>query len=1495
MKKIILILLFATGSFAAGYNGVIYTWGYADVINEVMLAIKGIVTGIDNLAKAAMALAFFIFAIKKATDNRVNPVYEFGKLLFLFAGVSYFFLQAPDDDKHRFVIEDKVTGEVYTVSQIPLGIGLTYSLLSTLEDGIANAMEIHFSTPLSINYRNAGFGYPLTTQLNTNSIDFPDAYFKRTYFDYISNCVLYDIESGALNVNDIVTANNILNAITSNSSRLTNKYTPANPNGETIQCSEASNYIKDQVDSQMDSLINLAAAINGETTTLYQDRASYISELYFGANQNAREYLQQNVLIKLTNQGFVNSAKASGLDPNALAWGTTMAELQTKSQFTMAGLLAKDYLPKMKAVLVSVIIGLSWLIAILAIAFGELTHIKMFFTLMLWLVLWTPILVILNFIGDIYISNIFTETANQTGQYFTMQMKPMIDSKTSNVVAWLGYLSWLTPLLAYSLAKASEHGFVQLASSLGASIQGGTNTGGRNLAEKMTTATQPAIRVGNDVYGDLGGHISQNTQGANHGMYGDHTYSITKHTDKNTGITTSNIEMDHGLTKMQVASNKIVGFDSPGSMAYAQNISNTASNEYSKAQTNLKNAQTELSNSISNSIDTINSNESAFQDMISKGVAQSDIKNISKAESEAFNKTFEHSEGFGESFQNMKKIAANGSGFITAKVVSGGVEYTAFDANGKKYSWTDTSKEAEQHLAEFKETLQHQFTENEEYRKSLANVTKHIDSEKASQLETASKKYTESLTEAESAAQKLSFAQNTQKMLTSDAGAAFLNNWIKGDPNLRKMPIEKAAIEAAGRWEDLLAKGDFEKLNELYKKYGAGNIDTLSENVDVSGIEKMKSAMHTPKNISVVDTSKLYDDDQKLGEQKDKMLQNYNNTKNTLQSDNSEIGEKVQKSVNNGKAWGEQGLFNRFWEDNKDEIVTGAVALGLGLGATSKAAKDIAGKVLDKFKNAKNIDELEEIMQKTDQLEDAIKKNSPETKKLMEELGLRDAFEKGGGVFNKDGSIDQVRTKLNEELRDFAKLTAKTEDIADNIKPNSYKTEESFFDNVKKGVNELLDDAWKAVKDPKVIMSGAAEIAKAGAVGVVLEEAFFMETAASGQFIPSQEMEKGYVPVNKFTFVDSAGYPTKEAQAYEDFVKNNNIDLSKQQVYAHYKDGGMFGNDTVEFRVGEKVQKSVNNGKAWGEQGLFNRFWEDNKDEIVTGAVALGLGLGATSKAAKDIAGKVLDKFKNAKNIDELEEIMQKTDQLEDAIKKNSPETKKLMEELGLRDAFEKGGGVFNKDGSIDQVRTKLNEELRDFAKLTAKTEDIADNIKPNSYKTEESFFDNVKKGVNELLDDAWKAVKDPKVIMSGAAEIAKAGAVGVVLEEAFFMETAASGQFIPSQEMEKGYVPVNKFTFVDSAGYPTKEAQAYEDFVKNNNIDLSKQQVYAHYKDGGMFGNDTVEFRVGEKVQENGFSLIDKNDILGKQISDLKIQIKQLQNNPSNAIPVSKEKDEVL
>lgn len=138
-----------------------------------------------------------------------------------------------------------------------------------------------------------------------------------------------------------------------------------------------------------------------------------------------------------------------------------------------------------------IVVSVSWLMAIISIMFGSYTHIKMFFTLCLSMVLWTPILSIINFLNDLNIQKTF-ELINANDATLTYaNYKDVIQKVTANS-NFISYLIMLTPMLAYALAKGSEMGFVSIASSLSQQLAGGARAAG-GFATQQALSTSTAI------------------------------------------------------------------------------------------------------------------------------------------------------------------------------------------------------------------------------------------------------------------------------------------------------------------------------------------------------------------------------------------------------------------------------------------------------------------------------------------------------------------------------------------------------------------------------------------------------------------------------------------------------------------------------------------------------------------------------------------------------------------------------------------------------------------------------------------------------------------------------------------------------------------------------------------------------------------------------------------------------------------------------------------
>ncbi|EAC2042739.1 conjugal transfer protein TraG, partial [Campylobacter jejuni] len=155
------------------------------------------------------------------------------------------------------------------------------------------------------------------------------------------------------------------------------------------------------------------------------------------------------------------------------------------------GHLAQTYLPLAKAYLTAIIIGLSWLVALLSIVFGSYAHIKMFFTLCIWIVLWTPILCIINFINDFNLMNV-AQVITGGKAALSLGDNILIFKEVANRSNFMNYLVMSTPVLAYAIAKASEQGFVTFASGLSQALTGASRAAG-SFANQQALSTQTSI------------------------------------------------------------------------------------------------------------------------------------------------------------------------------------------------------------------------------------------------------------------------------------------------------------------------------------------------------------------------------------------------------------------------------------------------------------------------------------------------------------------------------------------------------------------------------------------------------------------------------------------------------------------------------------------------------------------------------------------------------------------------------------------------------------------------------------------------------------------------------------------------------------------------------------------------------------------------------------------------------------------------------------------
>ncbi|EAJ1672547.1 conjugal transfer protein TraG [Campylobacter jejuni] len=692
---------FLFGATNIANSNLIYTWGYGDVMNEIMQAVKGITTETDYIVNAALAISLLLFSIKKAMDGQTNPVFEFGKMFMLFAVVWYMFLRAPNDNNHRFMIHDEVTSKDYVISQIPIGIGKSFALMTQFEKVILEAMEKHFTTPQSTNFSNAGLGFSLQVMSTLPNVKLSaiDATLQKNIDFYFRNCVSVGILLNQQGRNLFQNSDNLIQDLFTNIGN-GSQLTPLFENNNNIEkqsvvpCSDAGPQIVEMIKKDTDEAMKIHAALLGMANDManYEQKFLGAAQIYNEQAVSARSYLQQSMIMLASQDAIINTAKSVGLNPASVAANTAYADQQFYASMQAQGHLAQTYLPLAKAYLTAIIIGLSWLVALLSIVFGSYAHIKMFFTLCIWIVLWTPILCIINFINDFNLMNV-AQVITGGKAALSLGDNILIFKEVANRSNFMNYLVMSTPVLAYAIAKASEQGFVTFASGLSQALTGASRAAG-SFANQQALSTQTSIAAprGDEVWAvgagyntlqssfGAGGRSFMGTRDMQHGgelvkdnmtgssavINADGSIGNASIKGLNAGMTASNLETrQHALSDaiqnsnlsqraLEVASGKgdSLALSENDRSAITNATQHALANAYSKATgVDVKQAYEDLMSGkigggigFSKEIKGVRINVDAGGS-VSTGSVESEAwyQNLSKNQQETFNKTFNES------------------------------------------------------------------------------------------------------------------------------------------------------------------------------------------------------------------------------------------------------------------------------------------------------------------------------------------------------------------------------------------------------------------------------------------------------------------------------------------------------------------------------------------------------------------------------------------------------------------------------------------------------------------------------------------------------------------------------------------------------------------------------------------------------------------------------------------------------------------------------------
>ncbi|EAH8515216.1 conjugal transfer protein TraG, partial [Campylobacter jejuni] len=672
-----------------------------------------------------------------------------------------------------------------------------------------------FSTPQSTNFSNAGLGFSLQVMSTLPSVKLSaiDATLQKKIDFYFRNCVSVGILLNQQGRNLFQNSDNLIQDLFTNIGN-GSQLTPLFKNNNNIEkqsvvpCSDAGPQIVEMIKKDTDEAMKIHAALLGMANdmTNYEQKFLGAAQIYNEQAVSARSYLQQSMIMLASQDAIINTAKSVGLNPASVAANTAYADQQFYASMQAQGHMTQTYLPLAKAYLTAIIIGLSWLVALLSIVFGSYAHIKMFFTLCIWIVLWTPILCIINYLNDY---NLMKVAQVITGGKAALSLGDniLIFKEVANRSNFMNYLVMSTPVLAYAIAKASEQGFVTFASGLSQALTGASRAAG-SFANQQALSTQTSIAAprGDEVWAVGAGY---NTLQSSFGV-GGRSFMGTR-------------DMQHGgeLVKDNMTGSSAV-INANGSIGNASikglNAGMTASN--------LETRQHALSDAIQNS----NLSQRALEVASGKGdslaLSENDRNTITKASQHALANAYSKATGVDVS-QAYKDV-------IEGKI-SFGIGASTSSQESEDWYQKLSKDQKETFQKSFNESISNEIGKNRDASASFNNLLKTGNVTNSASIKSSMDSYNE--------------AKTLNNSVGYDGGSSIVQGYI--NENYGGVVNKENVASAVNAVENMAARGDMQGLSHY-----AG----VNSNVNSNGLhDQSKHNYYDPKGV-MTDHNKAIDD-----------------------------------------------------------------------------------------------------------------------------------------------------------------------------------------------------------------------------------------------------------------------------------------------------------------------------------------------------------------------------------------------------------------------------------------------------------------------------------------------------------------------------------------------------------------------------------------------------------------------------------------------------------
>lgn len=783
----------------------IYAWGYGLEVWEMLQGVKLFVNNNQLMVAFAFAVMLFMLMIRFIRDGQLDWK------MFLVSILSATVFLTPNAT--TFNVIDEAKGTMHTVSNIPIGLGVILSLESEIEKALLLKTEFAYSGANFPEFTKAGAGFSFIAPLVAMDAKPKDKYLQLTFDHWMNNCFLYDIAQGYTNLSLISDSTDLLTNLAPTVRYETLVFDVANPNGIENDCitayatfstrltAEANNYVTNILPQKL----NMAGSPN------YIGAITDTQALLNNTSANQTKWIEQEMMKNMLDEGFTASASITGGELATTAYSASLARAATLQQWRVTGTQAKNNLPIVRSIGISLLIGVSVIVTFFAIASMSFKALYLVFAGFITLALWSPIAAIINY--QLYLKSKYSFSLLSSYGSLSNEKEAieLLASYAANLEWWYGAI----PMISYMLISGGGMGAMYLMRDAGSGVTSGSdagvdaskgniNYGNRNVNNRSYNE----VRANHESYVDkFGEHSNLNTLGGK--------FSNLIGTDGTGGgfnsISQSNADGSGMLKTSNSAGTSTISYDDEGkrtgvnldSSLMSNTISNNASASVQEArQENTQNSKT-FSDSFSHSladaqregVDISDSQSLSNHFMVDSKTAETTSSMVEESENKSLVDTMstkekaDISKKFGNRFEGAGSIGVNGKFSNVLKMgVDGKVSgYKITErATGETYNHDFSSSQKSQYQESFSKGLSSNLSSNAGVTAQYVDSVSNGNSNFSSQTKTAAMNYSESISHLDSVSEtsNLIESQSTEDKLNMNG--KLLDNYIKGDEQLSR-------------------------------------------------------------------------------------------------------------------------------------------------------------------------------------------------------------------------------------------------------------------------------------------------------------------------------------------------------------------------------------------------------------------------------------------------------------------------------------------------------------------------------------------------------------------------------------------------------------------------------------------------------------------------------------------------------------------------------------